>query len=157
MAEHRGTLITNQNLEKYATLDLHTMSIHLQTEHFNTGLLCLSPKFPHQEIRWNDGIFCSERLGRERVGTGLPTFYVKYDIKYYIIIFCHLLLFVVTRCHLLSLIVTRCTIRCNLLYHSLSFVVTRCHSLSLVIRLVVTWCTLVCLFTKDLLSMFFIM
>ena len=60
-----------------------------------------------------------------------------------------------------------CTTRCHSLYHSLSLTVTRCHSLSLVVTrfttrcpslyyslsftapLVVTRCTLVCLFIND--------
>ena len=67
----------------------------------------------------------------------------------------------------LSFAFIRCTTRCHSLYYSLSLTVTRCHSLSLVVTrfptrcpslyyslsftvpLVVTRCTLVCLFIND--------
>ena len=67
----------------------------------------------------------------------------------------------------LSFAFIRCTTRCRSLYHSLSLTVTRCHSLSLVVTrfttrcpslyyslsftapLVVTRCTIVCLFIND--------
>ena len=54
-------------------MERHSFRIVSGDSHETTGKLCLSTKFPHQEIRWNYSIFCSVK--QLYIENNLPLFH----------------------------------------------------------------------------------